>query len=508
MSKRHKHPELHISTGERGGRLAPQAEDLEEMVLGGAILEKIACETVLELLNPKDFYKPEFRLIFEAIQELAKESAEINTRSVTYQLQKMEKIEQAGGRTIIVELTGKFSNAGDVRWNCMVIKQMTILREIIAASYHFQDKAWQGAADAPALLKEWKDRLEEIENNLPSKKGQSLKDGLNQLTIVMQNRLNSTTGISGIPSGFPKLDAMTDGWQNGDLIIIAARPGMGKTALAVLSALNAAIMFNEPVGIFSLEMVFLQLIARIVSMECEIELEIINRKQMTTEQWQQYLYVATKIAKAPVFIDDTPGLTLTELRIKATRMKQEHDIKALFIDYLQLMSGEGDENQREQEIAGISRGLKALAKLLNIPIIALAQLSRAVETRGGLKRPILADLRESGAIEQDADIVIFMWRPEYYAERDNRDWFKRDDIGEYIPGATLLDIAKFRNGATGTTFLKFIGRFTKFVNVDSQYVGWDDPAPAAPPSPDLFTTSRAPEVDPKTGAANNDDTPF
>jgi len=272
--------------------------------------------------------------------------------------------------------------------------------------------------------------------------------------------MNRDDGVSGVPTGFTALDRVTSGWQRSDMIVIAARPGMGKTAFVISMARNVAVEFNQAVAIFSLEMSSLQIVNRLISGEAKIPAEDIRKGNFTQEKFEHLFETTKKLAEAPIFIDDTPGLSVFELRAKCRRLKQQHDIKLIIIDYLQLMSAGGNGGNREQEISTISRSIKEIAKELDVPIIALSQLSRSVETRGGDKRPMLSDLRESGAIEQDADIVSFIYRPEYYQMETWPDETPCAGQGEII-------IAKHRNGSLEDVRLKFIGKFAKFDNLDA-----------------------------------------
>jgi replicative DNA helicase len=307
-------------------------------------------------------------------------------------------------------------------------------------------------------------------------------------------------GLTGVPSGFTELDRMTSGWQRSDLVIIAARPGMGKTAFVVSALRNAAVDFKIPVALFSLEMASVQLVNRMISAEAELESEKIKKGNLAEHEWAQLVHKTSRLSSAPIFIDDTPGLSILELRAKCRRLKAEHGIQIIVIDYLQLMRGDQGGN-REQEIASISRSLKGIAKELNVPVLALSQLSRGVETRGGDKKPQLSDLRESGSIEQDADIVMFLYRPEYYKITVDEEGMPTQGTGEVI-------IAKHRNGSTGSVKLKFIGKYTKFADLDSpssydnpfsgmitresRLNAFNDDGPGAPLPPPI----------------NDDDTPF
>lgn len=496
------------------GFLAPQDIELEQVVLGGALSEIVAQKHTFELLVPADFYKEEHNIIYSAMLEMHNVGDVITPRTLTSYLKKVNKNEQVGGMVYIVELTAGVVNTLDQRQNCLLLKEFSIKRKVIVMAAEFQRKAYLDNSDAPDLLKELSDTVRQIEmNSSPPQSGITMKMGMVSLVNHIQDRKENKNGYTGVPSGFPIIDAITHGWQKTDLIIIAARPGMGKTAFIVSALRNAAVDYKIPVGIFSLEMAAIQLVKRLASAETEIPLEDVNHKVFTDLDWTQLIHKTGRLTEAPIFIDDTPALSLMELRAKATKWVVEHDVQLIVIDYLQLMRGDGNEKNREGEISAISRGLKELAKSLNIPVIALSQLSRSVESRGGTKFPNLSDLRESGAIEQDADMVGFIWRPEYYAKTDKNEHFIRDNIGEYVPGATCIDWAKFRNGDPGKAFIKFVGKFTKFVHIDSPYVHLQEYNKPRASEPDLFSQSPGKQgEDPDdmfpTPTPNNGDTPF
>lgn len=462
------------------------------------LTDKLSQDAAFELLTSTDFYAGEHVTIFSAMQELNKVGEPITSRTLTTELRKNNLLEQVGGAYAILALNADVVQTHDTRKNCLSIKELSIKRQVIIAGNLLGQKGYLDHVDAFTTLQEFRTSLENIEQGLPSKKELSIKEAITVFINEAQKREANQTGITGIPSGFPKLDRITKGWQKSDLVIIAARPGMGKTAFVLSLLRNAAVDHNIPVAMFSIEMGSKQITERLISAEIEMELSEVRSKQLTDLEWTYFNNKIGRLFNAPIFIDDTPAISITEVRIKCARLKADHGVQLIVIDYLQLMSGEGEGN-REQEIANISRSLKGIAKSLDIPIIALAQLSRTVETRGGDKRPVLSDLRESGSIEQDADMVIFITRPEYYK-------ITADEKGELIPGATDITIAKYRNGATGGTYVKFIGKYTTFRHVDSGYVK-DQYIEATPAviQPDLWNQSRAPEP---TANPNNDDLPF
>src|SRR5690242_11745153 len=441
------------------GKLPPQALDLEETVLGALMLEKSALNAVVEFLKPEHFYTEVHKEIYTAIIDLFKSSEPVDMRTVVNQLRKSGKIELVGGAYYIAELTSKVSSAANIEYHARVIMEMAIKRELIQVSSQIQHDAYEDTTDVFDLLDKTEQSIFQISDSNLRKNYDNMKSLMFRAIQELQEKKNHKDGLTGIPSGFSRLDRVTSGWQKSDLVIIAARPGMGKTAFIVSALRNAAVDFNHAVAIFSLEMASLQLVNRLISAEAELESDKIKRGNLAEFEWQQLVHKTNRLSSAPIFIDDTPALSILELRAKCRRLKAEHNIQMVVVDYLQLMKGEAGGN-REQEIASISRALKGVAKELNIPVIALSQLSRGVETRGGDKRPQLSDLRESGSIEQDADIVMFLYRPEYYKITVDEDGMPTQGMGEVI-------VAKHRNGSTGTAKLKFIGKFTKFADFDA-----------------------------------------
>jgi replicative DNA helicase len=438
------------------GKLPPQAPDLEEAVLGAILLEKDALINLLEFLRPEHFYVEAHKIIYESILDLFKASEPIDMRTVVAQLRKNGKLDLVEGAYKIAELTSKVSSAANVEYHSRIIVEYSIKRQIIEIASQMHHDAYEDTNDVFILLDNLEKGIFEITDKNIRKKHSSMKDLLFRAVMDLQNKKDHKDGLTGVPTGFSKLDRVTSGWQRTDLIIIAARPGMGKTAFILSAARNAAVDFGYPIAIFSLEMSELQLMNRLISAETEIEGEKLRRGDLSEPEWQQLVHKSNRLSSAPMFIDDTPALTILELRAKSRRMKAEHNIQLIIVDYLQLMRGDTNGN-REQEISSISRALKGIAKELNIPVIALSQLSRAVETRGGDKRPHLSDLRDSGAIEQDADIVMFLYRPEYYK-------ITVDEEGMPTQGMAEVIIAKHRNGSLETVKLKFALRFTKFLD--------------------------------------------
>ena len=445
------------------GKIQPQAPALEEAVLGALMLDKEGLPIVLDILRPESFYSDAHQTIYKAILQLFKNSKPVDMLTVTEELRKMGELEKIGGAYYIIELTNRVASAANIEYHARIVAQKFIQRELIRVATGIVKDAFEDTTDVFELMDSAEQNLFAItETNLTR-----TFEGMNSLSAKLLKQLEELSkkkdGLTGVPSGFVELDRLTAGWQPSDLIIVAARPAMGKTAMTLSIAKNAAMNFGKGVAIFSLEMSNIQLVQRLVSMEAEIPSGKLRNAQMEPHEWQQLNTAIEKLSKAPIFIDDTPGINVFELRAKCRRLKAQYNIQLVVIDYLQLMTGEGNNRggNREQEISNISRSLKGMAKELNVPVIALSQLSRAVETRGGSKKPQLSDLRESGAIEQDADIVSFIYRPEYYS-------IMEDENGNSTKGMADILIAKHRNGALGEVRLRFKGEFSKFQDPDDQ----------------------------------------
>lgn len=452
------------------GKLPPQALELEEAVLGALMLEKEAVNQVIEILKPESFYKEAHIYIYAAILELFHNSEPVDLLTVTNQLRKQGQLEAAGGPYYITELTSKVQSAANIEHHARIITEMYIKRELIHISGEIQRDAYEDTTDVFNLLDRMESALFGISESNIRKNYEDMSTLFHKAVKELEEKRNHKDGLTGVPTGFSALDRITSGWQPSDLIILAARPGMGKTAFVLSMLRNAAVDFKQPVAIFSLEMASVQLVNRLISAEAELGSEKLKKGNFANHEWEQLVKRTGKLAKAPIFIDDTPALSILELRAKARRLKQQHDIKMIIIDYLQLMSAEtgGSKGNREQEIATISRALKSLAKELNIPVIALSQLSRNVENRGGEKKPQLSDLRESGSIEQDADMVMFIYRPEYYQLTQKADGGSTEGLAEII-------IAKHRNGSLDTVPLRFISQYTKFSDWNPGYGSFDQP---------------------------------
>ncbi len=449
-----------------GGRQLPRDTELEEAVLGALMLEKDAYTSVCDILKAESFYEPANRKIYEAIQTLGASQQPIDMLTVTEQLRLNGTLDEVGGPVFVSELTSRVASGAHAEYHARIVAQKYLARELITFAADIERKAFDESNDVDDLMQEAEGRLFEISQRNVKKDVTQIDPIIGQAIEQIQSAANRTSGLSGLETGFHALDKLTSGWQNSDLIIIAARPAMGKTAFVLSMAKNMAVNYSTPVAVFSLEMSNLQLVNRLISNVCELPGEKIKSGQLSPVEWDQLMARIKNLSGAPLFIDDTPSLSIFELRTKARRLVREHDVKIIIIDYLQLMNASGMKfGSREQEVSMISRSLKQLAKELNIPIIALSQLNRSVESRGEGKegkRPQLSDLRESGAIEQDADIVCFIHRPEYYL-RSGRDAMDRD-----IRGLAEFIVAKHRSGAVDDVEMRFRAEFARFENWSEQ----------------------------------------
>ena len=490
------------------GKIPPQALDLEEVVLGAMMIDKKGVDEVIDILSSDAFYKDAHKYIFEAIFQLFEGSEPIDLLTVSTQLKKNSKLDLAGGDFYLISLTQKVSSSAHIEFHARIILQKFIQRSLIKISSEIIEDSYDETQDVFDLLDRAESKLYEVTQGNIKKSSETAQELVIQAKKKIEE-ISNKEGLSGIPTGFTKLDKLTSGWQDSDLIIVAARPGMGKTALTLSMARNIAVTQNIPVAFFSLEMASVQLIMRLISSETGLSSEKLRTGKLEKHEWEQLNVKVKSLEKAPLFIDDTPSLSIFDLRAKARRLASQHGIRLIVIDYLQLMTGGSSHGgNREQEISMISRNLKALAKELSVPVIALSQLSRAVETRGGSKRPLLSDLRESGAIEQDADIVSFIYRPEYY-KIDEWD----DDERSPTEGQAEFIIAKHRNGGLENIRLKFIGHLGKFDNLDD----FDTPFGQefhskmnAAANDNTFTPGNFPTANDAFGAPedNNDDVPF
>ena len=483
------------------GKIPPQALDLEEAVLGAMLIDKKGVDEVIDILQKDAFYKESHKKIFEAIHSLFQSSEPVDLLTVSAKLRKMGNLEIVGGDFYLVQLSKKISTSANIEFHARIILQKFIQRSLIRISNEIIENSFKDSVDVFDLLDDAESKLYEITQGNIKRSSETAQS----LVIQAKKRIEDISnkdGLSGVATGFDKLDLLTSGWQPSDLIVIAARPGMGKTALTLSMARNIAVTKEIPVAFFSLEMSSVQLITRLISAETGLSSEKLRTGKLANHEWQQLNVKVTDLEKAPLYIDDTPSLSIFDLRAKSRRLASQHGIKLIIVDYLQLMTV-GSSNRagnREQEISIISRNLKALSKELNIPVIALSQLSRAVETRGGTKRPMLSDLRESGAIEQDADIVSFIYRPEYY---NIDEW---DDVDQTpAEGQAELIVAKHRNGGLDNIRLKFIAHLGKFEDMDTFDAPFEFQSKMNP-NLDKISNDKFPSSDDIFGQSEDDET--
>jgi replicative DNA helicase len=484
------------------GKLPPQVLDLEEAVLGAMMIDKKGVDDVIDILQADAFYKDAHKFIFEAIVQLFTDTQPIDLLTVSAQLKKNGKLELAGGDFYLIQLTQKIASSAHIEFHSRIILQKFIQRSLIRISSEIIEASYDETTDVFDLLDQAESKLYEVTQGNIKRSSETAQS----LVLQAKKRIEEIAkqeGLSGVETGFTNLDKLTSGWQPSDLIIIAARPAMGKTAFVLSMARNIAIDFGHPVALFSLEMASVQLITRLISSETGLSSEKLRTGKLEPHEWEMLSTKVKNLEKAPLFIDDTPSLSIFDLRAKCRRLVSQHGIKIIIVDYLQLMTAGGNSKgggNREQEISTISRNLKALAKELNVPVIALSQLSRAVETRGSSKRPLLSDLRESGAIEQDADIVSFLYRPEYY-KIDEWD----DDEASPTTGQAEIMIAKHRNGGIENVRLKFIGHLGKFDNLDDFSGNYDDLPSKMNHDDNPFITKNLPSANEAFGSNLNDD---
>ena len=486
------------------GKIPPQAVDLEEVVLGAMMIDKKGVDEVIDILHPEVFYKEGHKFIYEAIFKLFETSEPVDLLTVSSQLKKDGHLEAIGGDFYLIKLTQKVASSAHIEFHARIILQKYIQRSLIKISNEIIEDAYSDSTDVFDLLDNAEAKLYEVTQGNLKRSAETAQNLVIQAKKKIEE-ISNKEGLSGIPSGFDKLDKLTSGWQPSDLIIVAARPGMGKTALTLSMARNIAVNSEIPVAFFSLEMSSVQLITRLISSETGLSSEKLRTGRLEKHEWEQLNVKVKALEKAPLFIDDTPSLSIFDLRAKARRLASQHGIRLIIIDYLQLMTAGGSQKggNREQEISTISRNLKALAKELDVPVIALSQLSRAVETRGGSKRPILSDLRESGAIEQDADIVSFIYRPEYYKidEWDDEERTPTQGQAEFI-------VAKHRNGGLDNIRLKFVGALGKFDNLDDFDSPFEFQSKMNADEENPFATPNLPSTNEAFGSAmNSDDDP-
>ncbi len=441
------------------GKTPPQALEIEEAVLGALMLDQNAIVNVIEMLHPDFFYKPEHQYIFRAIHNLVEKARPVDLLTVIEELRFEGNLENAGGSYFVAQITNHVTSSAHIEHHARILSEKFIQRELIRISTETIKSAYDETTDVVQLLDKTEQKLMDINDNNFRSDYQNISDIVAKALKEVEEA-EGKEGITGIPSGFTELDNMTAGFHPGTLVIIAARPAMGKTAFALTMMRNMAIDYKKPVAFFSMEMPATEIAMRLISSQSEIEAQRLKKGDLDPWMKEQILAKTQQLNVAPMYIDDSSQLSIFELRAKCRRLKQRFDIQAVFIDYLQLMKGETDNRNgnREQEISNISRQLKSLSKELGIPVFALAQLSRAVETRGGTKEPQLSDLRESGAIEQDADIVMFLYRPEYYG-------YNEDEEGNPTMGMAKVIIAKHRAGGTGRINMRFQGQYARFENL-------------------------------------------
>ena len=441
------------------GHLQPQALDMEQAVLGALMIDKDAFSIVSEILRPETFYEPRNQKIYQAIQTLNMSERPVDIMTVTEQLKKDGTLEDVGGPAYIMDLSSHVASSAHIEYHSRVLAQKFMARQLISF------------ADVDELMQEAEGSLFELSQKNMRQDYTQIDPVVKNAVDILQRAAANTDGLTGISTGYTDLDDKTSGWQNSDLVIIAGRPAMGKTAFALSLAKNIAIDNRIPVAFFSLEMSNVQLVNRLISNVCEISGKKILNGQLDQEEWKRLDSRLRRLQGAPLYVDDTPGMSIFELRTKARRLVREKGVRIIMIDYLQLMNANGARfGSRQEEVSTISRSLKGLAKELDIPILALSQLNRGVEGREGNegKRPMLSDLRESGAIEQDADMVCFVHRPEYYR-------IFQDEHGNDLHGMAQIIIAKHRKGATGDVLLNFRGEFTRFQNPQDVLIGPSSP---------------------------------
>jgi replicative DNA helicase len=447
------------------GKITPQAVNFEEAVLGAILIDSAAANEVLGIVSSPMFYKEEHQRIYEVVKELYDDLKPIDLLTVTGKLRQNGQLEFVGGASYLASLTNKVASAANIEYHARIVTEKYILRELIATCGTIIKNAYDDNEDVLTIVDRAETNLFSIFQEHMQRDSKELKEAMKSALEELQERHNNNEAYMGVPSGLKDIDHITGGWQRSHLVIMAARPGMGKTSLVLTIARNAAIDFQKKVALFSLEMPANQLVHRLMSIESKIESDRISKGQLTELEWKHLITSTTKLYSSNLILDDTPALSIFDLRAKCRRLKKKHNIDMVIIDYLQLMRGSSENDKkggnREQEISAISRSLKALAKELDIPIIALSQLSRQVEQRGGSKKPILSDLRESGSIEQDADQVLFIYRPEYYglAEFDDE---------SHTPAQGLAEImfAKNRHGQTSTVRVRFISKNAAFADAD------------------------------------------
>lgn len=437
-------------------RLPPQNIEAEQSVLGAVMIEQGALLKAIEVVIPEDFYRESHRKIFRSMLELFDKGEAIDLVTLTEQLERKNELDNAGGASYLAMLAGQTPTAANVWYHSKIVKEKAIVRALLKSSTEIAEKAYEDTLDPDELLDYAEKSVFEISDKRVKSALVALKDAVKDAMQTIAGLYEKKEAITGVPSGFKDLDELTSGFQRGDLIIVGGRPSMGKTALGLNIAQHVGIEMREPVAVFSLEMATRQIVLRMLCSEAAVDSNKVRRGFINrTDEWNRLTAAAGRLSESSIFIDDTATMGVLEIRAKARRLKMERGLGLVLVDYLQLMRGRGSFERREQEISDISRSLKALAKELDVPVIALSQLNRGVETRPN-KRPTLADLRESGAIEQDADVIIFLYRDEVYDKSKNR-------------GVAELHVAKQRNGPTDTIKLTFMGQNTAFRDYTEDY---------------------------------------
>jgi replicative DNA helicase len=459
MAKQRNSPKPVITTIPDFGKVPPQANDMEEAVLGAIMLEKEAVITILDILRPESFYREAHQKIFKAISDLSAREYPVDLYTVTEELRAHHELDSVGGPVYLTQLTSKVVSAANVDYHARIVAQKYIQRELIRVSTEIQTRSFDDTYDVTELLDYSENALFQIAEGNIKREVAPINVVIKEAIREIEEAGKREDALVGTPSGFTKLDRLTSGWQKSELIIIAARPSMGKTAFALSMARNMAVDHGKNVAIFSCEMSSIQLVNRLIIAETDIPGDKIKNGRLSEEEWKQLDMRIKKLVLAPIFIDDTPAISIFELRAKCRRLMAQHKLDIVIVDYLQLMSGPENTGSREQEVSNISRSLKSIAKELNVPILALSQLNRSVEMRGGLKRPLLSDLRESGAIEQDADMVVFIHRQDKFGILAFEDGSSTKGIAEII-------LAKNRNGPVADVRLKFREEKAQFVDID------------------------------------------
>ena len=436
----------------------PQAVEIERVVLGALMVDSDAFSVVSELLKPETFYEPRHQKIYEAIRNMNMDERPVDIMTLNDELSKMGEIDKVGGVDYLMEISSQVASAAHVESHARILAEKYMQRQLIHFAGDIETKAYDSSVDVDELMQQAEGSLFQISQNNMKQDFTQVAPVVKNAVEILQRAASNKGGLTGIPTGYTGMDEITSGWQASDLVIIAGRPAMGKTSFALSIAKNVAVDYGVPIGFFSLEMNNVQLVNRLISNVCEVSGRKILNGQLDPSDWERLDKRIGRLTDAPIYVDDTPGLSVFELRTKARRLVREKGVKIIMIDYLQLMNANGMKfGSRQEEVSTISRSLKGLAKELDIPVLALSQLSRNVENREGLegKRPQLSDLRESGAIEQDADMVLFVHRPEYYH-------IYQDEKGNDLHGMAQIIIAKHRKGSTGDVLLNFRGEFTRF----------------------------------------------